>query len=43
MLPNKVLEKIKSELLNWNSTNLSVMELSHRSPDYLIIHNKLIQ
>ncbi|CAD8054283.1 unnamed protein product [Paramecium sonneborni] len=42
ILPQEVLEKAKSELKNWNSTHLSVLEMSHRSPEYLSIHNKLI-
>ncbi|CAD8138560.1 unnamed protein product [Paramecium pentaurelia] len=42
ILPEKVLQKAKSELKNWNQTSLSVLEMSHRSPEYLSIHNKLL-
>jgi len=34
MLPEKVLERAASELLNYNGTGCSVMEMSHRSPEY---------
>ncbi len=34
MLPTSVLQKIQSELLNYNGTGMSVMELSHRSPTF---------
>lgn len=34
MLPEKVLERASSELLNYNGTGCSVMEMSHRSKDY---------
>ena len=32
-LPLPVLEKVRAELLNFNGTGMSVMELSHRSPE----------
>ncbi|WP_078381549.1 3-phosphoserine/phosphohydroxythreonine transaminase [Sutcliffiella halmapala] len=39
-LPKEVLQKAQSELLNYQETGLSVMELSHRSPHYeQIQHN----
>ncbi|MCL2873941.1 MAG: 3-phosphoserine/phosphohydroxythreonine transaminase [Defluviitaleaceae bacterium] len=34
MLPLEVLEKAQSELLNYNNTGMSVMEMSHRSKPY---------
>ncbi len=34
MLPEKVLERAASELLNYNGSGCSVMEMSHRSPEY---------
>lgn len=34
MLPLPVLEKAASELVNYGDSGMSVMEMSHRSPDY---------
>lgn len=34
MLPERVLNKVQSELLNWHDTGMSVMELSHRGKDF---------
>lgn len=34
-LPTAVLEKARSELLNWHDTGCSVMEVSHRSKGYI--------
>lgn len=34
MLPQPVLEKAQKELLNYNNTGMSVMEMSHRSKTY---------
>ncbi len=39
-LPLPVLEEIQSELLNYRNTGMSVMELSHRSPDFSAIHQE---
>jgi len=33
-LPLAVLERIREELLDWRSTGMSVMEMSHRSPEF---------
>ena len=33
-LPLEVLEQAQSELLNYNGTGSSIMEMSHRGPDY---------
>ncbi|WP_044971006.1 3-phosphoserine/phosphohydroxythreonine transaminase [Taylorella asinigenitalis] len=33
-LPRPVLEQAASEMLDWNSSGISVMEMSHRSPEY---------
>ncbi|WP_100398201.1 3-phosphoserine/phosphohydroxythreonine transaminase [Bacillus sp. FJAT-44742] len=41
-LPAEVLEKAKEELLNFEETGMSVMELSHRSKEYDNVHNKAI-
>lgn len=37
-LPLPVLEKIKSDLPNYNNTGMALMELSHRSKDYSEVH-----
>ena len=39
MLPIEVLEQVQSELLNHNHSGQSVMEMSHRSKEYLQIYN----
>lgn len=33
-LPLRVLERIREELLDWRGSGMSVMEMSHRSPEY---------
>lgn len=38
-LPGPVLERIREELPAWKETGTSVMELSHRSPEYAGIHD----
>ncbi len=37
VLPEKVLEKAASELVNFGEAGMSVMEMSHRSADYQVI------
>lgn len=37
MLPEAVLHKAAAEMLDYNSTGMSVMELSHRSPEFIDI------
>lgn len=39
-LPEEVLNKAQSEWLNFNDSGMAVMELSHRSKEYDMIHNK---
>lgn len=34
-LPTEVLEQVRSELLDWKGSGMSVMEISHRSPAFL--------
>ena len=34
MLPLEVLKKAQSEMLNWNNTGMSVMEMSHRTKSF---------
>ena len=39
-LPTAVLEKAQSELLDWRGKGLSIMEMSHRSKDYVAVAEK---
>lgn len=41
-LPLEVLTEAQSELINFNNTGMSVMELSHRSKEYEAVHNQAI-
>ena len=34
VLPTSVLEKAQREMLNWNGTGMSVLEVSHRSKQF---------
>jgi phosphoserine aminotransferase len=43
MLPTEVLEQAQSELLNWKDTGMSVMELSHRSPEFINLAEEIEQ
>ena len=40
MLPQAVLEKAQAEMLDWNNTGMSVMEMSHRGKEYMSIADK---
>ncbi|GMH24539.1 hypothetical protein Nepgr_026382 [Nepenthes gracilis] len=40
VLPEKVLRKAQSELLNWHGSGMSVMEMSHRGKDFISIIEK---
>ncbi|MFW2178066.1 MULTISPECIES: 3-phosphoserine/phosphohydroxythreonine transaminase [unclassified Moraxella] len=42
-MPTAVLEKAQSELLNWRGTGMSVMEMSHRSDEFVAIASKAEQ
>ena len=37
MIPAEVLEKAQQELVNWNSLGTSVMEISHRSKEFIAV------
>ena len=43
MLPEEVLKEVQDELLNYNNSGMSVMEMSHRSKPYEKILNDAIQ
>ncbi|XP_021919839.1 probable phosphoserine aminotransferase isoform X2 [Zootermopsis nevadensis] len=38
-LPEEVLQEVQRELLYYGTTNISVMEMSHRSADYAVIND----
>ncbi|MEG1042664.1 MAG: 3-phosphoserine/phosphohydroxythreonine transaminase, partial [Pseudomonas sp.] len=42
-LPDAVLQRAQAEMLDWNGKGLSVMEMSHRSDDYVAIAEKAEQ
>ena len=37
VLPEPVLERVRSELLNWDGTGMSVVEASHRSAEFVAV------
>lgn len=39
-LPQAVLEKAQSEILDWHGSGMSIMEMSHRSPEFVSVANK---
>ena len=39
-LPKEVLKKAQEEMLDWNGTGLSVMEMSHRGKHFVSIAEK---
>ena len=41
-LPLEVLETVQEELLDYKGTGMSIMEISHRSPEYDEINNQAI-
>ena len=41
-LPLEVLEKAQKEIVNFNNTGMSIMEMSHRSKDYETVHNEAV-
>ncbi|XQW86620.1 3-phosphoserine/phosphohydroxythreonine transaminase [Thalassotalea piscium] len=40
MLPKPVMAKAQSEFINWNETGCSIMELSHRSKEFMAVAAK---
>ncbi len=39
-IPMEVLQKAQEEMLDWNNTGMSVMEVSHRSKEYEAMHDE---
>ena len=42
MLPAEVMQQAQSEYLNWNNTGCSVMELSHRSKEFIEVYEQAV-
>jgi len=42
MLPLPVLEEVQAEIVDYGSTGMSIIEMSHRSPPYELIHRGAI-
>ena len=40
VLPTEVLEQAQAEMLDWNGTGMSIMEISHRGKDYMSVAAK---
>ena len=38
-IPEEVLKEAQSEMLEWQGSGMSVMEMSHRSSEYIDIQN----
>jgi len=43
MLPTAVIERAQAEMLDWNGSGMSVMEMSHRGKEYMSIASKAEQ
>ncbi|NMP15582.1 3-phosphoserine/phosphohydroxythreonine transaminase [Thalassotalea sp. Y01] len=43
MLPKPVMQRAQSEFLNWNDSGCSVMELSHRGPEFMALASQAEQ
>ncbi|NDI27093.1 MAG: aminotransferase class V-fold PLP-dependent enzyme, partial [Burkholderiaceae bacterium] len=41
-LPDEVLEQARDELLNWQGLGTSVMEISHRSKEFMAVYEKTL-
>lgn len=39
-LPDEVLERVRDEMLDWHGSGMSVMEMSHRGPEFMHIAEK---
>lgn len=42
-LPHEVCIEVQREMLNFENTGLSVMEISHRAKDYMTVHDATLQ
>ena len=41
-LPESVLEQAAQEMLDWHGSGMSVMEMSHRGPEFISIHEEAV-
>jgi phosphoserine aminotransferase len=41
-MPQEVLRRAADEMLNWQGSGMSVMEMSHRGAEFMSIHNQLV-
>ena len=42
-LPLEVLKEAQAEFLNFNNSGMSILEISHRAPQYAAVHEKAKQ
>ena len=42
-LPLEVLKEAQAEFLNFNNSGMSILEISHRAPQYAAVHKKAKQ
>jgi phosphoserine aminotransferase len=43
VLPKEVLEQAAAEMLNWHGSGMSVMEMSHRGPEFISIYENAVR
>jgi phosphoserine aminotransferase len=43
MLPEAVMHKAQAEFLDWQNTGMSVMEVSHRSPEFMALYHHMVE
>ena len=42
ILPEEVLKEVQTELLNYQDSGMSIMEMSHRGKEYSAVHDETI-
>jgi phosphoserine aminotransferase len=42
VLPKEVLQQAAAEMLDWHGSGMSVMEMSHRGPEFISIHRQAV-
>ena len=42
VLPKEVLQQAAAEMLDWHGSGMSVMEMSHRGPEFISIYNQAV-
>src|SRR4249919_1479207 len=43
ILPEEVLEQAAAEMLDWHGSGMSVMEMSHRGPEFISIYQAAVR